>query len=209
MAIFTRFAEVVEADGSKMTVRTALALINQALDEVLSEQEGDFDADTRFCVQWYMQFAWNEAEFGMADDLARARNTSVDGLVRGGVFWARAGKARLLGVDELSERWDPASDERVSVWEVVLRLAKAVSEQGVETAVTIFAAAARRVDMDTAKELPALLFRVSDRKGWTDSALLFNSLGTSWLDLEQGARQVAASRTAEQGALDFDEADEF
>ena len=89
MAVYSRYGKVVEADGSDMTVRTALALINHALDEVLSEQEGDFDADTLFCLKWFRQFEWNEATTGQADVLARATNTSIDGLGRAGVFRAR------------------------------------------------------------------------------------------------------------------------
>ena len=103
MAVFSRHSKVVEPDGSDMTVRTALTLINQALDEVLSEQEGDFDSDTRFCVRWFQQFGWDEQPYGRADELSRATNTSVDGLVRGGIFWSRAGKARLLEPSELSD----------------------------------------------------------------------------------------------------------
>jgi putative DNA methylase len=90
-----------------MTIRTALALINHALDEVLSEQEGDFDPDTRFCLKWFRQFEWNEATTGQADVLARATNTSTDGLGRAGVFRAVAGKARLLGPADLKSGWDP------------------------------------------------------------------------------------------------------
>jgi putative DNA methylase len=209
MAVFTRYAKVVEADGSDMTVRTALALINQALDEVLSEQEGDFDSDTRFCVKWFTQFGWDEVKYGHADQLARSTNTSVDGLVRGGIFWARAGKARLLGVDDLADAWDPVTDHRVSDWEVVLRLAKALKEESVEAAASLFAGASQRVDMDTAKELAYLLFNVCERKKWTESAILFNSVGTSWLDIEQGARQAAESRMTEQGAFDFDDTSDF
>jgi putative DNA methylase len=205
MAVFTSFAKVVEADGSDMTVRTALALINQVLDEVLSEQEGDFDSDTRFCVKWFTQFGWDEVDFGHADQLSRATNTSVDGLVRGGVFWARKNKARLLGIEDLTNDWDPVTDERVSDWEVVLRLAKALNEQGADAAASVFAGASQRVDMDTAKELAYLLFNVCERKKWTESAILFNSVGTSWLDVEQGARKAAGSRSAVQSAFDFDD----
>ena len=97
MAAFSRYSKVVEADGSDMTVRTALALINQVLDEVLSAQEGDFDADTRFCVTWFGEFGWSDAPYGRADDLARSRNTAVEGLVQGGVFWARAGSGASAG----------------------------------------------------------------------------------------------------------------
>jgi len=157
MAIFSRHEKVVETDGSDMTVRTALTLINQALDEVLSEQEGDFDTDTRFCVRWFQQFEWAEQPYGRADELSRATNTSVDGLVRGGVFWSRAGKARLLEPSELSDDWDAAADDRISVWEVVLRLAKALDEKGVNEAARLMATAGGRVDLDAAKELAYLL----------------------------------------------------
>jgi putative DNA methylase len=205
MSVFTRYRKVAEADGSAMTVRTALALINQMLDEALSEQEGDFDADTRFCVKWFTQYGWDETQSGTADTLSRATNTSVAGLVRGGVFWARAGKARLLGPEDLSADWDPAADERVSVWEVVVRLAKALDESGGKEAARLMALAGQRVDLDAAKELAYLLYLICEKRGWTQSALLFNGLGTSWSDLSAVAR-VGGARTPPpaQGVLDFD-----
>jgi putative DNA methylase len=204
MAVFSRYAQVVEPDGSDMTVRMALSLINQALDEVLTEQEGDFDSDTRFCVKWFTQYGWDDAPSGTADTLSRATNTSVDGLVRGGIFWARAGKARLLRPDELSAEWDPTTDERLCVWEVVIRLAKALHESGGEPAARIMAQAGQRVDLDTAKELAYLLYSICDKRGWTQTALLFNGLGTSWSDLSAAARTGGAlTPPPAQGELDF------
>ncbi|GGM39990.1 DUF1156 domain-containing protein [Dactylosporangium sucinum] len=204
MAVFTRYRMVVEADGSSMRVRTALALINQVLDEVLSEQEGDFDTDTRFCVKWFDQFGWDEQPFGRADELSRSTNTSVDGLVRGGIFWARAGKARLIEQNEFSDDWDPTADERISVWEVVLRLAKALKDNGAEEAARLMARAGQRVDLDAAKQLAYLLFSICEKRGWTQTALLFNGLGTSWSDLSAAAR-TGGSLTPPpvQGQLDF------
>jgi putative DNA methylase len=192
MGVFSRYATVVEPDGSDMTVRTALTLINAALDEVLSEQEGDFDTDTRFCVRWFRQFGWDQQPYGRADELSRSTNTSVDGLVRGGVFWARAGRARLVEPGDLSGGWDPETDERISVWEVVLRLAKALNERGADEAAQLMAASGGRVDLDAAKELAYLLFSVCERRGWTRTALLFNGLGTSWSDLSAVARTGGA-----------------
>jgi putative DNA methylase len=206
MAVFTRFRSVVEADGSAMTVRTALALINQALDEVLSEQEGDFDADTRFCLKWFTNYGWNEAGSGTADTLSRATNSSVAGLERGGVFKARAGRARLLSPTDLSEGWDPTADDRVSAWEVVVRLAKALNEHGGEEAARLLALAGQRVDLATAKELAYLLYSISDKRGWTASALMFNGLGTSWSELSAAARGAAGQPiAAAQTALNFDD----
>jgi putative DNA methylase len=124
MAIFSRYAKVVEADASPMTVRTALGLINQVLDEILAEQEGDFDADTRFAVTWFEQRGSREGPYGEADVLARAKNTSVTGMEAAGILRARAGKVRLLNRGELSSQWDPIQDRRLTVWEVTQHLKK-------------------------------------------------------------------------------------
>ena len=204
MAVYSRYAKVVEADGSDMTVRTALALINHALDEVLSEQEGDFDADTRFCLKWFRQFEWNENTAGQADVLARATNTSTGGLEHAGVFRAVAGRARLLAPADVKPGWDPLADDRISVWEVVLHVAKVLDEHGADAAAALLAAAGQRVDLDTAKELTYLLYSVCERNGWARSGLLFNGLGTSWLDLELAARNAPATAEATQHTLDFD-----
>jgi putative DNA methylase len=205
MAMFSRHARVVEADGTDMTVRTALALINHALAEVLSQQEGDFDPDTRFCVAWFEQHGFEEGSSGAAETLSKAKNTSLAGLERGGVFRARAGKARLLSVDDLAEGYDPARDERVSVWEVVLRMVKALTESGTDEAARLMAAVGQRVDLDAAKELAYLLYSICERKGWAQTALLFNGLGTSWNDLEAATRIGKRPTAGAQGALDFED----
>jgi len=209
MSVFSRFSKVVEVDGSEMTVRTALALINRALDEVLAEQEGDFDSDTRFCLKWFSQFGWNEGSSGEADVLARATNTSVAGLIRGGVFRAIAGKAQLLSPEDLPEQWDPLTDERVSDWEVVVRLAKALDERGAEAASDLMRLAGQVRDLDTAKELAYLLFSLAEKKGWIQAAILFNGLGTSWNDLEAAARAGAGRVQGDQGAFSYDTDDEI
>lgn len=207
MAVFSRHARVLESDGSDMTVRTALALINQALDEVLAEQEGDFDAETRFAVKWFSQYGWNEAPSGEADVLTRATNTTVSMLERGGIFRAAAGKARLLEPSEMSEGWHPADDKEISVWEVAVRLGHALLTEGTDQASVWMREAASRVDLDAVKELSYLMYSVCERKGWTDSAMLFNALGTSWSDIA-GAARVAPAPISNQGSLDFGEDDE-
>jgi len=205
MAVFTRYARVIEADGGDMTVRTALALINQVLDESLSEQEGDFDVDTRFCIKWFSQYAWDESDSGTADTLARATNTSLTGLQRGGVFRAVAGRARLTAPEDLLESWDPLTDDLTSVWEVALHIAKALSEKGIEPAAALMAMAGQRVDLDTVKELAYLLYSICERRGWTKSAILFNALGTSWSDVDSAVRAQASAPASVQGSLSFDE----
>jgi len=207
MAVFSRYSRVLEADGSEMTVRTALALINQALDEVLSEQEGDFDAETRFAVKWFSQFGWNEAPAGEADVLTRAVNTTVSLLERGGIFRAAAGKARLVEPADMSESWNPAEDKAISVWEVAVRLGHALLTEGLDQAAAWMRESASRVDLDAVKELAYLMYSVCEREGWTGSAMLFNSLGTSWGDVS-GAARAAVPAALSQEALHFSEDDE-
>ena len=191
MAVFSRYAKVLEADGSPMTVRAALGLINQSLDQILAEQEGDFDPDTRFAVTWFEQHGPDEGPFGEADVLARAKNTSVNGLERGGVLVSRAGKVRLLDRGELDEAWDPATDRRVTVWEVAQHLIKRLEEHGEGAAADLL----RRVGGlgETARELAYRLYTVCERKGWAQEAVAYNALVIAWPEI---ARRVAGTPEA-------------
>ena len=107
MAVFTRYAKVLDAEGKPVSVREALALINQMLDEVLAEQEGDFDPDSRWALAWFEQQGFDEGEYGVAETLSKAKNTSIAGIVEGGILASSAGKVRLLRPDELADDWDP------------------------------------------------------------------------------------------------------
>lgn len=207
MAVFSRYARVLEADGSDMSVRTALALINQALDEVLAKQEGDFDPETRFAVKWFSQYGWNEAPSGEADVLTRAVNTTVSMLERGGIFRAAAGKARLIEPSEMSAGWNPAEDKAISVWEVAVRLGHALLTEGTDQAAAWMRESAARVDLDAVKELSYLMYSVCERKGWAESAMLFNALGTSWGDVSSAARSMPAA-VSEQESLTFGDDDD-
>jgi putative DNA methylase len=130
MAVFSRYSKVLEADGSPMCVRTALQIINQELDAYFAEQEGDLDADTRFCVAWFEQHGMEEAPFGEADVLARAKNTSVEGVAESGVLHARAGKVRLLSRDEYPDDWDAMSDSRLNTWKGTQHLIRTLDQGG-------------------------------------------------------------------------------
>ena len=122
MAVFSRYARVLDVSGSPLSVRDALSLINQTLEEVLAEQEGDFDSDTRWAVAWFEQEGFNQGEFGVAETLSKAKNTSVDGMIEAGILMAGAGKVRLLRPAELPDDWDPQTDSRRTVWEMVHHL---------------------------------------------------------------------------------------
>lgn len=122
MAVYSRYSKVLELNGDRLTVRTALQIINQVLDEFLAEQEGHIDPETRFAVTWFEQHAFEAGQFGEADVLARAKNTSVDVLAHAGVLKAGAGKVQLYRWEELDPGWDPASDQRLTTWEATHHL---------------------------------------------------------------------------------------
>jgi putative DNA methylase len=205
MAVFSRYARVNEPDGSQMRVRPALGLINQVLDEVLSQQEGDFSADTRWCLEWFKSYGFDPGPYGVAETLSKAKNTAVAGLVRAGVLKAGGGKVRLLAVTDLPVTYDPRRGERVSEWEIALHLAKRLSEEGGDMAGQLMAIARDVVDLDSVRELAYLLFSVAEKRGWADIALLFNGLGTSWSDLAESARRQPATGGGVQGQLGFGE----
>jgi putative DNA methylase len=192
MGVFSRYAKVLEADGTPMTVRSALALINQALDEILAEQEGDFDADTRFAVTWFEQRGFEEGPYGEADVLARAKDTSTRGLEEAGVLFSRAGKVRLLRRDELPEDWDPVTDRRPTVWEAAHHLARRLDTGGEDAAAELL----RRLGGlgEVARELAYRLYTTSERKGWAQEALAYNALVVAWPEI---ARRVAGTPEAE------------
>lgn len=201
MAILSRYAKVVEADGEAMSVRSALQVINQVLGEVLSAQEGDFDAGTRWCVKWFESYGFDPGTYGEAETLASAFNTSVAGLDRSGVLSSRGGKVQLFDPAGLGAGYDPRADDHITLWEVVVHLAKALDEQGLDAAGLLMARAAARIDLDAAKELAYLLFSIAERKRWSGVAQLFNMLAASWADVLDAARRKADS-TGEQLMLD-------
>lgn len=201
ISVFSRYAKVREADGSDMSVRDALQLINATLDEVLGEQESDLDSDTRFAVRWYRQYGWDADSSGIADQLARSSDTSLAELQRGGIFEAKGGKARLLSPTQLNEAWDPAADEHVSVWEATVRLAAVLAKDGVDKVAEFLPAVGEKVSLDAVKELGFLLFHEAEKNKDTDDAILFNGLVSSWGDLNEQARQIVAHPKAHQETL--------
>ena len=194
MAVFSRYAKVVEPTGEPMPVRSALGLINQVLDEVLAEQEGEFDADTRFAIKWFEQYGFDEAGYDPAEGLARAMNVSVKGLEDAGILVAKAGRVRLLRRSELAADWDPATDTRMPVWEVTQQLVRALWDEGSE---------ARAGDLvrrlggigEVARDLAYRLYSICERRGWAEEALGFNALVTSWPEI---ARRAASATSVQQ-----------
>jgi putative DNA methylase len=187
MGIYTRYSKVLDAAGKEVTVREALSLINQALDEVLAKQEGDFDSDTRWALAWFDQYGFSEGEYGVAEILSKAKNTSVSGLVDAGILYSKAGKVRLLKPDELTPDWDPATDKRLTVWEMVHQLIRNL-DSGEESASELLVKLGGRGD--SARELAYRLYSVCERKKWAQEALAYNGLIQSWSEIESLARQI-------------------
>lgn len=195
MAIFSRYAKVLEPDGSAMRVRTALALINQVLDEILAEQEGEFDTDTRWAIAWYEQFGLRDADFGSAETLSKAKNSSVAGLVEAGIVAASRSRVRLLARSEYSPNWDPAKDTRVPVWEATQRLVHVLLTDGEASAGDLLARLGGLGD--TARDLAYRLYQLAERKGWTDEARAYNALVVAWTDLARGAESARVAQPAQ------------
>ena len=183
MAVFSRYSKVIESDGSPMSVRAALGIINQVLDEVLAEQEGDFDSDTRWALAWFEQFGVEEGQFGVAETLSKAKNTAVNALVEAGIVKSKAGKVRLLRRDELPDGWDPLTDSRLRHWEVVQHLIRTLETKGETEAAKLLN---RLGGMgETARELAYRLYSICERKKWADEALAYNSLVIAWPELSK------------------------
>ena len=199
MAVYTRYARVLDAAGKPLSVRDALALINATLDEALAEQEGDFDADSRFAIAWFEQNGFAEGEFGVADVLARAKNTSVDGLRDASLLESKRGKVRLLKATDLPEGWDPATDARFTHWEAVHHLIRALEGGGETAAAALVAKLGSKAE--TARELAYRLYTICERKKRAAEALQYNGLVQSFPEITRLASGGTAVSQWGQGGL--------
>lgn len=200
MAIYTRYAHIIDASGARLSVREALGLVNQVLDEQLSEQEGNWDADTRWGVAWFDQNGFTSSEFGSAELLARAKNTSVTGLVQAGFVQSAAGKVRLLKSDELPGDWAPESDTRLTVWEMLHHLIR-LQKQGEAPAAAMLARLGDKAD--AAKELAYRLYGICEKKKRSTEAQLYNELIVIWPDLVARSKEAPAP-AGRPGELNLD-----
>jgi putative DNA methylase len=201
MAIYTRYSKVVDAEGKPVPIREALALINQTLDEVLAEQEGDFDPDTRWAVAWFEQSGFAEGDYGTAETLSKAKNTSVQGMKDAGLVDRKspAGKVRLLRPDELPTNWNPLRDSRLTVWQVVHHLVRRLEKDGEASAaelVTVLGGTA-----EVAPELAYRLYIICERKKRAQEALSYNALVQSWPEIMRLARERSKAQPPKQSEM--------
>ena len=197
MAVYTRYSKVLDAAGNLLSVREALALINQTLDEVLAEQEGDFDADTRWALAWYEQHGFGEGQFGVAETLSKAKNTSVSGMVNAGILESKAGRVCLLKPSELPSDWDPTTDTRLTVWEMVHQLIRVLEAGGEGAAAELVAKLGSKAEI--ARELAYRLYTICERKKRAQEALSYNALVQSWPEIVRLARETGRPQEKEPG----------
>jgi putative DNA methylase len=196
MGVYSRYAKVLDAEGKALLVREALALINQTLDEALAKQEGDFDADSRWALAWFEQSGFAEGEYGVAETLSKAKNTSVAGMVEAGILRSSRGKVRLLKPIELPVDWDPVTDPRLTAWEMVHHLIRAIDTGGEAAAAALVAKLGNKAEV--ARELSYRLYTLCERKKRVTEALSYNALVQSWPEILQLSRKGTRARPSQE-----------
>jgi len=191
MAVYTRYAKVLDAEGKTLSVRQALALINQTLDQALAEQEGDFDADSRWALAWFEQSGFAQGEYGVAETLSKAKNTSVGGMVESHILTSKGGKVRLLRPEELPANLDPETDPRLTAWESVHHLVRLLEAGGESAAAGLVAKLGDKAEI--ARELAYRLYTVCERKKRAPEALSYNGLVQSWPEIMRLSRDSSKS----------------
>ena len=191
MKVFSRYSRIVEADGSPMSVSAALAIINDVLGEILDGAEAELDAPTRFALTWYSQHGYNPAPSGDADNLARAKNTSLAGIEEAGVGEARAGETRLYVRSELPEGWSPTDDSRLTVWEATQYLVKALEQSQTEATALLARLGGYG---DRARQLAYVLYQKASDNGWATEAGVYNGLITAWPSLRAAETEAETQR---------------
>jgi putative DNA methylase len=189
MAVFSKYAAVLEADGTPMSIKTALSLINRFL------AEDDFDRDTQFCLHWFEQHGWKEGKFGEADVLARAKGTAVEAVRQSGVLHSAHGIVRLLKWAEYPDGWDPQPEPRLPVWEVLHQLIRIFNTEGETVAGAVLAAVLDKAE--ATRQLAYRLYTLCERAGWAEDARAYNEIITSWSAIESAAARVGEPQEQE------------
>jgi putative DNA methylase len=192
MSVYTRYGQVLDIEGKPVSVREALALINQTLDETLAEQEGDFDSETRWALSWFEQNSFNEGEYGEAEILSKAKNTSVSARADARILEARRGRVRLFKPEELPAGWAPTVDADLTAWEVVHHLIRVLGSGDESAAADLVAKLGARAE--TVRELAYRLYTICERKKRAAEALAYNGLVQSWPEIARLLKRVANRR---------------
>jgi len=199
MAVYSRYSAVLDSGGRPMTVRGALAVINQTLTEVLSEQEDDFDGDSRWALAWFDQHGFAEGEYGVAETLSKAKNTSVKGMEDSGILESKRGKVRLLTPEDLPAEWAPELDRRTNIWEMLHQLIKVFEHSGEAGAARLLAKYGAKAD--AVRELAYRLFSACERRKRAREAGSYNSLIQSWPEIARLVKEQMTGLAQEQAPL--------
>jgi putative DNA methylase len=200
MAVYTRYNKVIDSNAQPVTVRAALALINQTLDESLAEQEGDFDADTRWAITWFEQLGFDEGEFGLAEQLSKSKNISITGLEESGILTSKARKVRLLRPAELEVNWKPNAENRLSIWEIVHQLIRVLEDSGEESTAKLLSKIGSRAEI--ARELCYRLYILCVQKKRSSEANSYNGLVQSWPEIIRLSREISSTLKITQDLFD-------
>jgi putative DNA methylase len=204
MAIFSRYTKVVSAEGNPLSVRHALGLINEALDEVLTHQEGDFDSSTRWAAAWFEQYGFGTGEYGVADTLSKAKNTSVSGMVEAGIALSKAGDVRLLRPQELPSVERLLKPAHLTDWGALHLIIRSLESSGETSAAEIAAKLGNRVEV--ARDLAYRLYAICERKKRSQEAVSYNAAVQSWPEILRLSREGGAPRKTQTGL--FEESEE-
>lgn len=203
IGVFSKYTSVLESDDSPMTVRTALQIVNQVLDEYWTDQEGDFDPDTRFAISWFEQHRYDDGEFGDADNLSRARGVSVENVKHAGIIQASAGKVKILERDQMELDWSPETDSHLTDWECCQYLVRALENSGeYEAAILIKKMGGDRAS--AAKDVAYRLFDICNKNGWAKEGTSYNGLIAVWPELTAQAASLTdldLIKTGEQSSF--------
>ena len=199
MGVYSKYSQVLEADGTPMTVRSALKVINQELDLYFNEQDSDLDSESRFCVDLYSQYAFNEMSFGDANTLATAKNTSVANMAAHGILYAQKGKVHLTERSELPEN---INERENSIWLLCQQLTYKMEKEGIEGCAkaifNMFGSNAER-----AKDLAYRLYTIAERKHWSEEAYAYNALVVAWPEIQSRAAELKANKPVQMSIFDF------
>lgn len=201
MGVFSRYRSVLEADGTEMTVRSALQIINEQVDVYFNEQIGSMDTESRFCVDLYLQKAYEDIPYGEAEILATAKGALIPKMVEHKVLYAKAGKVHLVKREQLPSV--VVLDEH-NIWLLTQQLTFAMEEGGIE-------ACAQKVsslygsNAERAKDLAYRLYTVAEQKGWTSEAFAYNALVVSWPDIQSKAAELKKLQPEPMDLFDTDD----
>jgi putative DNA methylase len=181
MSVYSRFSKILEPDGSALSVRKALGLINEELDKHLTELEGALDVDSRLCVAFFSQFGLEKFKYGEAEVLARAKNTSLDNLKEKKALYAEKGEVRLFGLEEIPVKINPKEN---NVWLLAHQLTYALKKKGVVGCAEIALTVDREGVVGPSRDLAYLLYGICEKKKWSKEAFDYNSLVQAWPEIQ-------------------------